>query len=309
MTLLDVWVLNHELFRYPARTACWVPIDHEPLPPMIEEFFDATDAVPIAMSRFGERALQRFDPLYVPHGVDLEVFRPLDRREARAKLGLPGDKFIVGMVAANKGNPSRKAFSEAIEAFARLLQSKDDRAKGAHLYLHTEASGAAEGVALVPLLQRLGIPPERVHFPDQYQLQCTGFDDEHMARLFSAFDVLLNPSFGEGFGIPMIEAQACGTPVITSDFSACPEVGEVGWHVGGTRFWTYQHSFQQRPNVDEIVWALGEAAQGTDRMRDAARVHAAKYGLDAVVSQMASALSEAWVRCQDREPVTLKAAA
>lgn len=49
--------------------------------------------------------------------------------------------------------------------------------------------------------------------------------DEEMPLLYSAAEVLLYPSFYEGFGLPILEAMACGTPVITSNVSSLPEVG------------------------------------------------------------------------------------
>lgn len=52
--------------------------------------------------------------------------------------------------------------------------------------------------------------------------------DEDMPALYSAADLFVFPSLYEGFGIPVLEAQACGTPVLTSNGSALPEVGGEG---------------------------------------------------------------------------------
>jgi glycosyltransferase involved in cell wall biosynthesis len=69
-------------------------------------------------------------------------------------------------------------------------------------------------------------------------------------------DVLLNPAMGEGFGITVLEAQACGTPAIVTDFSAMKEVCGAGWHVKYQPHWTGQNSWQASPDVDDIVSAL-----------------------------------------------------
>jgi hypothetical protein len=90
--------------------AAWVPVDHEPAPQKVVDYFTNSGAVPIAMSRFGERMLGRLDPLYVPHAVDCKVYKPHDRKAVRELVGIPEDTFVVGMVAANKGRPSRKGF-------------------------------------------------------------------------------------------------------------------------------------------------------------------------------------------------------
>jgi glycosyltransferase involved in cell wall biosynthesis len=251
-------------------------------------------------------AARRVDALYVPHGIDTNILCPGDREQARGKIGVPGDAFVVGMVAANKGNPSRKSFDEAFQAFARLLASHKD----AVLYLHTEASGVVQGVDLPRLLAACDIPPANVVFCDQYAYQCLPQSTERMADTYRAMDVLLNPAQGEGFGVPMIEAQACGTPVITTDFSACPEVGKVGWHIGGQPFWTQQMSWQVRPNVDQITDALRSAYDMAGRLRDQAREHALTYDSDRVTAEhWVPALAEIDRRLADREPRTLEAVA
>lgn len=52
--------------------------------------------------------------------------------------------------------------------------------------------------------------------------------DEDMCALYSAADLFVFPTLYEGFGIPILEAQSCGTPVLTSNCSSLPEVGGEG---------------------------------------------------------------------------------
>ncbi|BAY87278.1 group 1 glycosyl transferase [Calothrix parasitica NIES-267] len=54
-------------------------------------------------------------------------------------------------------------------------------------------------------------------------------DKSNLVQIYNAADILIAPSFHEGFGITLLEAMACGTPVITSNVSAMPEVvGDAG---------------------------------------------------------------------------------
>jgi glycosyltransferase involved in cell wall biosynthesis len=131
---------------------------------------------------------------------------------------------------------------------------------------------------------------------------------EKMALLYSAMDVLLNPATGEGFGVPVLEAQACGTPVIVTDFSAMQEVCGAGWKVGGQRWWTPQQSFQVKPDVADIVSALQHCYQLSPAARQElsakAVEHASGYEVGKVVrDHMLPALDGAWDRFQDRAPV------
>lgn len=286
ITLMDVWVLNGR--NLPARMASWVPVDHDPAPPKVIEFFERTGARPIAMSRFGERMLtgQGLDPLYVPHGVDTGVFRPRGKgaRQAREAMGIPQDAFVVGMVAANKGaQPPRKAFPQVFQAFKRLRDEHDD----AFLYLHTELAGVHGGVNLGALAAACGIPSEAVKFTPPWELEL-GVHPEALSCLYSAMDVLANPSYGEGFGIPILEAQACGTPVIVTDHSAMTELCGAGWLVGGDSWYDCtQGAFYRCPSVDDIHDAMRDAylRRGDETLAVRAREFAQPYDADWVLTE------------------------
>lgn len=305
LTLMDVWVLRPDLLR-DLNVACWVPVDHEPAPPRVRGFFAASGAVPIAMSRFGQDQLAEFNPLYVPHAVDTSIYRPLPKDEARTAFNMPADKFVVGMVAANKGNPSRKCFTEALIAFRDFHEQHPDSV----LYLHTEMTGQFEGVNLYNLLNAIDMPSEDVvFFADQERLIFDPYASETMAALYSSFDVLLSPSAGEGFGIPVLEAQACGTPAIVTDFSAQKEICGAGWRVSWEPVWTMQESWQAKPDVPDIVDALrrayGAPKEQREQMSWQAVEHAKGYDIDVVMEKyMLPALEEAAERCFDR-PVEL----
>ncbi len=306
VTLMDVWVLNPR-YMEQVNSAAWVPVDHQPAPPKVAGYFLETGAVPIAMSRFGERMLGRLDPLYCPHAVNTDVLAPMDREKAREAVGFPKDGFLVGMVAANKGRPSRKCFSQAFQAFKQFAQAHED----AHLYLHTTVNANMGGGEDIPaLLEQLDIPEDRVMVTDQYRVMFDPAGQRSMAKAYNAMDVLLNPAMGEGFGVPVLEAQACGVPGIVTDFSAMPEVCGSGWHVECEPWWTGLNSWQATPKVSDIAAAL-EACYNrpgwkVEKMAQAARKHALEYSLPRVVQEyMLPALRTAEKRFALQHPVTV----
>jgi glycosyltransferase involved in cell wall biosynthesis len=177
-------------------------------------------------------------------------------------MGITDDQFLVGVVAANKssGLVHRKAFSENLLSFSIFRQKHPD----AVLYLHTDPVGPG-GWNLLKILSAYGIPKESVLFPAPMDYRY-GMTQEHLASLYTAMDVLLAPCYGGGFELPIMEAQACGTRVITSSWTAPKDlVSEDGWLVEGQPQWdSGQDATWMIPNVSSTVNAL-EAAYKAER--------------------------------------------
>jgi hypothetical protein len=287
MTLFDVWPLKSKSLDMVKNIASWVPIDHAPCPADVVDWCKKPNVKPIAMSLFGQKMLNDADVecFYAPHGIE-SVFNPESKMvngdrtfTGRELMGIPDDKFVVMMNAANKGaSPSRKSFAENLLAFGIFAQDKTD----AILYLHTEKDGAMGGVNLEHLLHACGIREDQYKIVDQYAYR-TGFPQQALASMYADADVLLSASMGEGFGLAVIEAQACGTRVIVSDFTAQPELVGSGWAVEVQPFWdAHQRSWFCIPQVGSIVDALKhsyEAPRGVDQV---AVDFAKAYNADAV---------------------------
>ena len=259
ITLLDVWVLD----RFPEKVKRWVPympVDHEPVQRVVlDHIKGAWDVLPYA--KFGQEQLTRagVNSTYIPHGVEPTIYRPLDNRhQYKRLLGFEESDFVVGMVAANKGNPSRKNFDGQFRAFAEFAKRHPD----ARLYCHAEPTEMWQGVNLPELVENVArevdLPDlsKRVHFCDRYE-NMLGFPAEYLARAYNAFDAFLMCTYGEGYGLPTCESQACGCPVVGSDNTATSELIQVGYKVRMAEKWyTPLGSWQFIPDSRDIVTGL-----------------------------------------------------
>lgn len=314
ISLIDAWVFEPGMLLGGTRWAAWFPVDHEPVPPPVLQKVQKAWSR-IVYSRFAERMIKDtgLDCYYVPHGVDTNKFKPIDRTEARGTMQWPDDKFIVGMVAANKGTPSRKAFCQNIAAFAELKKKHPD----VMLYLHTVSGEENAGMNLPVYIESLGLSigfvgrcdarAVDVLFPDQYQ-QLIGINDDYMNAAYNAMDVHLLASMGEGFGIPVVEAQAAGCPVIVGDWTSMGELCFSGWKIGkadAEPYWTPLASYQFLPHTGAITERLMTAYSkaGNQYYRDQARKGALAYDADLVAeTYWRPVLDDMWERIKAWQP-------
>jgi glycosyltransferase involved in cell wall biosynthesis len=148
----------------------------------------------------------------IPNGVDA-AFRPLLPTQVstiRQFHHLTDDAFCILNVGSNH---PRKNITAILKVIA-ILKQKNIPIQfwkvGANFTAAEQQLIQAEGIT--SLVRYLGNP-----------------DQSGLIELYNAADLLLAPSFHEGFGLTLLEAMACGTPVMTSNVSAMPEVvGEAG---------------------------------------------------------------------------------
>lgn len=222
-TFLDVFPLNMQLLSKVKNWIPYAPIDGEPLSEHIKARLNLATEV-VTHSKFGHNLLIKngFASTYIPLSVDTKVMKPISKKEARDRFGIPQDKFVFGMVAANKDNPSRKSFQEVIDAFSNVVKKNPNCV----LYLHTNLIDQNNGFPIMEYCSYKGLQG-KVFMLDPHTMQFK-LDREAMAYLYSSFDCLLNPSSREGFGIPIIEAQSCGVPVVVNDCQSMPELVNYG---------------------------------------------------------------------------------
>jgi len=111
-----------------------------------------------------------------------------------------------------------------------------------------------------------------------------GVDRPQLATLYRHADALLFPSWIEGFGLPLVEAMACGTPVVTSGTSAMPEVaGPAAVYVDPA----------SPHGIASAVAALRSDPQHRARLIELGRKRAAKFSWDRAAEATAAVLREA----------------
>ena len=160
----------------------------------------------------------------VPPGVDLSMFQPIDRDEARRKIGYgPGRMLVfVGRLERLKG------VEVAIRALALLRDSNHDDLRLLILGEDSRDADESETDRLKAVTAELGVR-DRVDF--------LGSVAHHELPFFyAASDVCVMPSYSESFGLVGLEAQACGRPVVGSDVTGLRSVvrdGVSGYLVGG----------------------------------------------------------------------------
>ena len=158
-------------------------------------------------------------------GVDLAVFSPGSRDEARARVGIPSDAVLLLFVGRIQ---PLKAPDVLVRAAAELVRRRPDLRSRLVVGILGGASGTGvrNPMGLTELAQQLGIA-DLVRFVPPV-------DRSALAQWYRAADLVAVPSHSESFGLVAVEAQACGTPVVAANVGGLPTaVGPAGVLVDG----------------------------------------------------------------------------
>ena len=260
--------------RAKMKKWAYAPVDAESaggkLPPREAKILAKFDRV-LAYTKFGadliEKSIRPFaewqvpwkkDPIpHLPHGTDSAVFHPLSREESRKsqfgprvlkrQVSLDMNTLILGIVATNT---ARKDWPLAYRTIAEL------RARGVDVGVWAHTNRVSGYWDLVEMAESFGVR-------DCIQFTATSLSDQDMAWGYAACDVILGIGSGEGWGMPLSEALACGVPVVTGDYSGVTEfvpaayrVAPWGWHDEGL-FVCKRPVYRAGDWADRIIWAKG----------------------------------------------------
>jgi glycosyltransferase involved in cell wall biosynthesis len=205
----------------------------------------------------------------IPHGVDVDYFRPLpDIRSAiRSDMGFGDSDFVFLSVGAMTGN---KGIDLLLQAFAEVYRKHPDARlvlKGMDpLYKSNELLGDA--MARVPLEDQQRIVERISYFGESFTFR-------EMAMLYQGADAYVSPYRAEGFNLPVLEAAACGLPVIctgggaTDDFVRDPFARKIE----STRVSSKSDGEELTlldPSVDHLIALMNSAVEDNSWRRLAA---------------------------------------
>ena len=252
----DIYGLKKE---YPFYWVAYTPVEAKPYPAWYQipgsascvnvgALTAAADRV-IAYTKFGKEAIEdmvreyneipgskgreiapRIGQIY--HGVDTDFFSPGKQKRARRALGPLGIKQDDILFTCVKVNSSRAGFDTLLDAWDHYLRvvlsyPGGDRIKArSRLYLHTNISG---GSYLLPaMLNRRGFLRDKSVVIDPSIEHGYGCSDDRLRDIYRSTDVFVSCSRGEGFGLPVAEAMACGVPVIIPEYAGLAEIIKNG---------------------------------------------------------------------------------
>lgn len=281
IAFFDIWTLKKP---YLDNMVTWIPIDTQIVS---EEIIKVARQAKfnIAMTQHGLNELGRWkldpEPLYAPLGVNMDIFKPDPEggRKFRESFGWTEKNFVIGSVGANYGD-DRKGYIILLKAFREFINKHPE----ARLYLHTQAFGD-DCCPYSHVIDDLGLN-RYVGFPDQQEYFFDRISEEALPSIYSGFDVFCLPTKGEGFGLPVIEAQACGVPVVVTDNTSGPELCKTGRLIDIDELddsdWTIIKTWRVIPKASAVLKALEEfyrtpIGYATDTLEEMIRYRVMEY--------------------------------
>ena len=249
---MDMFISKSPLLPYFHWV--WMPtVDSDPQKQSWIEGFAKTDAV-LCYSEFGVKTLEK-DAGHLLNvvgcaspGIDPKIYKPYDKKEIREELGLDPNVNIIGTVMRNQ---KRKLFPELIKSFAKFLKVAPPEIKdNTYLLLHTsypekmgwnlgyhiseeEVGGKVLATYICKTCGRGKIDffRDSLNYCEHCKtISCVmpsvgmGLEVPDLVKVYNAMDLYVQYAICEGFGMPQVEATACGVPIASTNYSAMEDV-------------------------------------------------------------------------------------
>ena len=157
--------------------------------------------------RTKESMLGKFPVRHIPHGVETDVFQPLDKRHCRELLGIPAGKNVL-LCAMESMNRPLKGADLLVDALRSL---PDSLQRESVLLLFGHMNGE--------IIRRIQMPVVNLGYLHSPRLK---------ALAFSAADVFVHPTRADNFPLVVLESMACATPVVSFGVGGVPEMVRPG---------------------------------------------------------------------------------
>ena len=255
---MDMFISKSPLLPYFHWV--WMPtVDSDPQKQSWIEGFAKTDAI-LCYSEFGIKTLEK-DAGHLLNikgcaspGIDPKIYKPYDKKQIRQELGLDPNVNIVGTVMRNQ---KRKLFPELIKSFSKFLKVAPPEIKdNTYLLLHTsypEKMGwnlgyhiSEEEVGSRVLTTyvcknckqyKIDFFKDTLNYCERCKsISCVmpsvsfGLEVPDLVKIYNCMDLYVQYAICEGFGMPQVEATACGVPIASSNYSAMEDV--IQWTKG-----------------------------------------------------------------------------
>ena len=159
---------------------------------------------------------------WIPHGINLNIFEPKDKKAARMAMGFKDSDLVIGFVGTNQ---PRKDWGLFFGAMSDIKKRHDNL----RLWCHIDVIEKSQAWSIHALVNDFGFGED--------VLVTQHSTDEELAYHYSGCDLTLLPSLGEGFGYPIVESLGCGTPIISGNYGGGAElVPHNGWLVEPREF-------------------------------------------------------------------------
>jgi len=258
ISCLDLYAIDISV----VKQFTWAPmcmVDSSPLMHLNIPYLRDAANYPISVTNWGKIVMEKagFKTSYVPLAVDGKVFYQMPNKgDAREEISeswhrpIDSDTFIAVVTAANCGIPGRKNFPEIIQAWGKFNRDVSNSL----LYIHTEAVGVFQrGQDLEQICDLYEVNKESVILPPQWEYITGLIGQPYMNAVYNAANVLINASLGEGFGLPAIEAQMAGCPVLLTNWGGDREHLFGGRHLEGRVEYYTQGTEYMHVLSDEIL--------------------------------------------------------
>lgn len=139
---------------------------------------------------------------YIPFGIDLKVFLKKDKKEIRARFGIPYGNFVISFRSTTYEYKGLNYIKDALLKLSRIVDTQK--------------------ITLLTVNDKGHL----ADFSDWYNIVELGSvsGDSDLSDFYNASDIFLMPSTGEAFGMMAIESMACGTPVVVFEGTSLPDV-------------------------------------------------------------------------------------